>query len=169
MEYARLLPRNDDKNQPIRSLFDNQNENIKQELARIADLSYVGFAANVILAAKHHIKAINPLEYAYNTLNCSLRNITLETKSAEYQLVKCYMDSTSAGNQELVHLFTVNRAEEEARFRPFEKEANRKLLWHGSRVGNFMGILKQGLRVSPRTSATNVSCRYQKIFLKYQC
>ncbi|OAD03837.1 hypothetical protein MUCCIDRAFT_125379, partial [Mucor lusitanicus CBS 277.49] len=35
------------------------------------------------------------------------------------------------------------------------KEANRKLLWHGSRVGNFMGILKQGLRATPRTSSKN--------------
>lgn len=75
-------------------------------------------------------------------------------------MIKNYMQSTSNGNHELVHLLAVNRGDEENRFRPFEKESNRKLLWHGSRVGNFMGILKQGLRVSPRTSSFNVSNSY---------
>lgn len=159
VEYARLLPRNDELNKPIRSLFDHNGENLRAEYARLADLSYVGFAANVLLAAKHHINEINPLEYAYHTLNCSFRNISIETETEEYQLVKNYMQSTSQGNHELVHLMAVNRAEEEKRFRPFETEDNRQLLWHGSRVGNFMGILKQGLRISPRTSNSNVSKR----------
>lgn len=119
------------------------------------DLSYVGFAANVILAAKHHLNTINPLQYAYHALNCSLRPI--EPESTEYQLIHNYMQSTTTGTYELVNLLAVNRADEEQRFRPFEQEANRKLLWHGSRIGNFMGILKQGLRVSPRTSTSNVS------------
>lgn len=157
VEYARLLPRTEGENKPIRSLFDNNGDNIKREHARMADLSYVGFAANVILAAKHHINEINPLEYAYHTLNCSFKTISFDQDPTEFQLVKNYMQSTSHGNQELVHLMSINRADEESRFRPFEKEENRQLLWHGSRIGNFMGILKQGLRISPRTSASNVS------------
>lgn len=152
LEYARLLPRRDSGNKPVRSLLNN---NLKEELSMIEDLSYVGFAANVILAAKHHIDSTNPLQYAYQALNCSLRKI--ESDAAEHQLIKKYIQSTSNGNYDLVHLLGVNRADEENRFRPFEKEENRMLLWHGSRIGNFMGILKQGLRVCPRTSSLNVS------------
>ena len=163
LEYARLLPRSDDENQPVRSLFDSQGQNLRSEYSRLADLSYVGFAANVLLAAKHNINTMNPLEYAYHTLNCSFRNIGSETEASEYQLVKNYIQSTSQGNQKLVHLMAVSRSEEEERFRPFEKETNRKLLWHGSRIGNIMGILKQGLRISPRTTSSNVSNSFSKL------
>lgn len=45
--------------------------------------------------------------------------------------------------------FKVSRKGEYQRFRPFEELTNRKLLWHGSRVTNFAGILSQGLRIAP--------------------
>ncbi|KAK4515576.1 uncharacterized protein ATC70_010527 [Mucor velutinosus] len=153
--YSRLLPRHGEANQAIRSLYNHDNSVIRDELSKLADLSYVGFAANVILAAKHHVDSINPLDYAFRTLDCSLKSMSPSDDLNEYQLVTKYMNSTSKSKFDLVHLFAVNRADEAARFRPFEKEANRKLLWHGSRVGNFMGILKQGLRATPRTSSKN--------------
>ncbi|KAL7332977.1 hypothetical protein PS15p_201946 [Mucor circinelloides] len=153
--YSRLLPRHGEANHAIRSLYNHDNSVIKNELSKLADLSYVGFAANVILAAKHHVDSINPLDYAFRTLDCSLRSMSPSEDLNEYQLVSNYMNSTSKSKFEMVHLFAVNRADEATRFRPFEKEANRKLLWHGSRVGNFMGILKQGLRATPRTSSKN--------------
>jgi len=43
----------------------------------------------------------------------------------------------------------VKRRGEAARYRPFSKLHNRQLLWHGSRVSNFAGILSQGLRIAP--------------------
>lgn len=49
----------------------------------------------------------------------------------------------------LFQLFTVQREGEAKRFKPFKKLHNRKLLWHGSRVTNFAGILSQGLRIAP--------------------
>lgn len=157
------MPHTGEANKPIRSLYSYDNSAIFQELSKIEDLSYVGFAANVILAAKHHVDSINPLDYAYHTLNCSLKNVSPMDSASESQLIQRYMGSQE---HELVHLFTVNRADEESRFRPFENEPDRKLLWHGSRVGNFMGILKQGLRVTPRTSnVINVSNHNLKLLI----
>lgn len=34
-------------------------------------------------------------------------------------------------------------------FKPYEKHHNRQLLWHGSRMTNWVGILSQGLRIAP--------------------
>ena len=34
-------------------------------------------------------------------------------------------------------------------FKPFSKFENRQLLWHGSRLTNYAGILSQGLRIAP--------------------
>ena len=41
------------------------------------------------------------------------------------------------------------REGEEERFEPFAHDPNRQLLWHGSLLSNFVGILSQGLRIAP--------------------
>ena len=40
-------------------------------------------------------------------------------------------------------------AGEAERFKPFNKLHNKRLLWHGSRLTNWCGILSQGLRIAP--------------------
>ena len=41
------------------------------------------------------------------------------------------------------------RKGERQKYRPFKDLHNRKLLWHGSRSTNYVGILSQGLRIAP--------------------
>ncbi|QQP50788.1 Poly polymerase, partial [Caligus rogercresseyi] len=43
----------------------------------------------------------------------------------------------------------VNRKGESKKFKPFRKLPNRHLLWHGSRLTNYAGILSQGLKIAP--------------------
>lgn len=44
---------------------------------------------------------------------------------------------------EVLEVFSVARHGEKKRYKPFSKIANRMLLWHGSRITNFAGILSQ--------------------------
>ena len=44
---------------------------------------------------------------------------------------------------------SVDREGERPRFETKKHIGNRKLLWHGSRLTNFAGILSQGLRIAP--------------------
>jgi poly [ADP-ribose] polymerase len=46
-------------------------------------------------------------------------------------------------------VFEVEREGETERFAPWGKNTNRKLLWHGSGLQNWVGILSQGLRIAP--------------------
>jgi hypothetical protein len=46
-------------------------------------------------------------------------------------------------------IFEIARFGENMRYLPFEKLPNKKLLWHGSRTTNFIGILSEGLRIAP--------------------
>lgn len=46
-------------------------------------------------------------------------------------------------------IFEVDREGEGERFKEFEDAKNRTLLWHGSRLTNWVGILSQGLRIAP--------------------
>jgi len=46
-------------------------------------------------------------------------------------------------------IFEIHRYGEEERFKPWKDDDNRVLLWHGSRLTNFVGIISQGLRIAP--------------------
>ena len=52
------------------------------------------------------------------------------------------------------HIYSVDRQGSLARFNPWQRLHNRKLLWHGSRVSNMMGILSEGLRIAPPEAPT---------------
>lgn len=111
---------------------------------------------------------LQELEIAYNLLKSSGKNTgiddhysqlnteitVIDENTTEYDIVKQYIKNTHAETHdmydlELMHLFAVKRQGEEKRFKPFKKLHNRQLLWHGSRLTNFAGILSQGLRIAP--------------------
>jgi len=49
----------------------------------------------------------------------------------------------------VLNVFRMDRKGESDRYRAFETTNNRMLLWHGSRLTNFVGIISQGLRIAP--------------------
>ncbi|XP_076264902.1 poly-(ADP-ribose) polymerase [Rhynchophorus ferrugineus] len=78
----------------------------------------------------------------------------LDKKSEEFQIIKEYVKNTHAETHDTYDLdiedvFLVKREGESKRYKPFKKLHNRKLLWHGSRITNYAGILSQGLRIAP--------------------
>ncbi|KAM3698736.1 hypothetical protein ACB098_06G210000 [Castanea mollissima] len=50
---------------------------------------------------------------------------------------------------DIVQIFRVSREGEFERFKKFNSVKNRMLLWHGSRLTNWTGILSEGLRIAP--------------------
>ena len=48
-----------------------------------------------------------------------------------------------------IKVFKLERKGEEETYKPMKELGNRKLLWHGSGMTNFLGILSQGLRIAP--------------------
>ncbi len=53
---------------------------------------------------------------------------------------------------QLEAVYGVARQGEAARFAAFRDLPNHRLLWHGSRLTNFVGILAEGLRIAPPTA-----------------
>ncbi|CAO3639521.1 unnamed protein product [Cunninghamella echinulata] len=153
--YYRLLPRPSDFSKGgITPIL--QHYVLNKEKARLLEIGYVNFSANVLLAAKYRASEINSMDYAYRSLGCQLTDILEGT--AEYNMINKYMTSTSGhytGTYQISNIFSIHRQDEVERYKPFENNFNRKLLWHGSRTENFMGILKQGLLLKP--SRANIS------------
>ncbi|XP_021763201.1 poly [ADP-ribose] polymerase 2-like [Chenopodium quinoa] len=94
----------------------------------------------------------DPLYAQYERLHCQL--IPVEVDSEEFSMIQKYTKNTHAKthsdyNVDIVHVFRVSRQREEEQFKKFASSRNRMLLWHGSRLTNWTGILSQGLRIAP--------------------
>ncbi|KAM0949661.1 putative NAD(+) ADP-ribosyltransferase transcription regulator SAP family [Dioscorea sansibarensis] len=93
------------------------------------------------------------LDEKYNKLHCSIA--PLPHDSEDYLLVEQYLLNTHAPTHkdwtlELEEVYALVREGEIDKYAPHrDKLENKMLLWHGSRVTNFVGILNQGLRIAP--------------------
>ncbi|XP_015905650.1 poly [ADP-ribose] polymerase 1 [Parasteatoda tepidariorum] len=94
----------------------------------------------------------DPVDEHYEKLKTDIE--VLDPKSEEFQTVQTYLKNTHASTHnhyglKLKDVFKINRHGEEERYKEFKNLHNKKLLWHGSRLTNFVGILSQGLRIAP--------------------
>ncbi|XVF32425.1 hypothetical protein REPUB_Repub17cG0081600 [Reevesia pubescens] len=93
------------------------------------------------------------LDEKYKKVNCDIT--PLPHDSEDFRLIEKYLLATHAPTHtewtlELEEVFSLEREGEFDKFAPYrEKLNNRMLLWHGSRLTNFVGILNQGLRIAP--------------------
>ncbi|TRY98940.1 hypothetical protein DNTS_016995 [Danionella cerebrum] len=92
----------------------------------------------------------HPLDRQYHALHCQLQ--PLDPISDEYKVIDRYLQSTHAPTHTdytmtLLDVFAVDREGEKDLFH--SEIQNKMLLWHGSRLTNWVGILSQGLRVAP--------------------
>ncbi|KAJ7972680.1 Poly [ADP-ribose] polymerase [Quillaja saponaria] len=93
------------------------------------------------------------LDDKYKKLHCDISPLLHD--SEDYRLIEKFLHTTHAPTHtnwslELEEVFSLEREGEFDKFAPMrEKVGNRMLLWHGSRMTNFVGILNQGLRIAP--------------------
>ena len=92
----------------------------------------------------------------YKQLNCDIRSISKDEPI--YSTLNKYLTATIDKKESdnlyyyrenrlsLLKAYELNRHGEKKKFKDF---GNKKLLWHGSRMTNFVGILSQGLRIAP--------------------
>uniref|UniRef100_T1IQQ9 Poly [ADP-ribose] polymerase n=1 Tax=Strigamia maritima TaxID=126957 RepID=T1IQQ9_STRMM len=129
--------------------LDNE-EVIKQKIEMLNNLLEIEVAYSLLQGENDSSK--DPIDAHYEKLKTEIE--VLDRKSEEFDLIQKYVKNTHASthNQyglEIIDVFKVVRQGEAKRFKPFKKLHNRKLLWHGSRVTNYAGILSQGLRIAP--------------------
>ena len=94
----------------------------------------------------------DPIDLHFNKLKCDME--VLHRDSDEFSIILKYVENTHAATHSSYKLvvedvFKIVRDGEESRYEEYKNLHNRKLLWHGSRLTNFAGILSQGLRIAP--------------------
>ncbi|CAG0918266.1 unnamed protein product [Notodromas monacha] len=96
--------------------------------------------------------AENTVDDYYKQLQTDLK--VVDETDEIYKTICKYVDQTHAATHatyklKVKSIFSISRQGEAKRFKPFKDLHNRQLLWHGSRLTNYAGILKQGLRIAP--------------------
>ncbi|PRP83966.1 hypothetical protein PROFUN_08650 [Planoprotostelium fungivorum] len=94
----------------------------------------------------------NPIDLHYKGLNTEI--VSLDSTEKTYKILQKYVRDTHGPTHQtytlsVTDIFTVAREGQDQYFAPFSKHDNRQLLWHGSRLTNWVGILSQGLRIAP--------------------
>ena len=88
------------------------------------------------------------LDQNYKKLGCTIK--TLDHKGADYKLLHEYFENTKGPGFTRVSVGDIYEIDRPSEKTTFDKSiGNHMLLWHGSRITNFVGILSQGLRIAP--------------------
>jgi len=86
----------------------------------------------------------------YQSLNAEIHPLSDPKMNA---LIHKYIEqtkgSTHSSKLAIKQIYEVSRKGENERFNKTSTFGNRQLLWHGSRLSNFVGIISQGLRIAP--------------------
>lgn len=119
---------------------------LKEKMELLESLRNVEIASKIVLGALHRQDTLNPYDYCYMSLKTEI--VPLNAEDAESKLVRLYAEN-GGNSRKIVNLFRVRREEEGERIHQHDTVQNRMLLWHGSAVTNFLGILTQGLKIAP--------------------
>eukprot|EP00742_Colponemidia_sp_Colp-10_P000975 GILJ01001057.1.p1 GENE.GILJ01001057.1~~GILJ01001057.1.p1 ORF type:complete len:855 (-),score=177.28 GILJ01001057.1:120-2531(-) len=127
-------------------------QTLKAKLQMIESLADIEIATKLLEDEGGEDSEEPAVDVHYKRLKTEM--VPVDRSEEEFKLVQQYVKNTHAAthNQyslEIEDLFKLEREGEESLFQDYKDFENRQLLWHGSRLTNFVGILSQGLRIAP--------------------
>lgn len=145
--FYELIPDSRYKNCPVPPIENSYMLSEKSNM--INSLLDFEISSKIILGALNRIFKINPLDYCFQALN--VRAACLSKSSSEFKIIQQYVQNShsTGGDDFLMNVFAIERRGEAQRISQWNHLKNKMLLWHGSKLANFVGILSQGLRVAP--------------------
>ncbi|KAJ3341560.1 hypothetical protein HDU83_006579, partial [Entophlyctis luteolus] len=114
-----------------------------KEMMRINSLKQYDTGLKILFAASYNRLRYNPVDYTYGSLRT--RMTPLES-GPECDILMKWISQTSNG-VDVLNVFGLDRDWESASFQ--HHHGNKRLLFHGSKMSNMLGILKHGLQVAP--------------------
>ena len=122
-------------------------QQLKHEIELLEALDDIEVAFSALKTDENN--RLNPIDQNYEQLKCKLNPVDKTTEV--YQLIDKYLQSTHAAThqQYKMQIEDIFEVEKEGEKESFNDVGNKMLLWHGSRLTNFAGIMSQGLRIAP--------------------
>lgn len=156
--YYSVIPHAFGRNRPP---IITDNTRLKKEielLESLSDMKDAELLMKVDKARSSEDRSVHPADKQFQGLG--MEEVTpLDHRSDEFRELSRYLNSTTGQTHHVSYniqdIFRIERRGEKDRFEACDlastaaKDTDTRLLWHGSRVTNFGGILGQGLRIAP--------------------
>lgn len=126
-------------------------EAVKEKIKMMEAITDIEVAATLMKEGKSG-GSLNQVDIKYRKLKAKLE--PLEKHTQEYSFIEQYVTNSHAQVHnnfkiEIDNVFKLEREGEAERFQQYSRLPNHRLLWHGSRFTNYIGIITQGLRIAP--------------------
>ena len=155
-QFYSQIPHNLGFKKMINFIIDSK-EKIKEKIDMINSLSDMKITLHILETSDDNEDFQNQEEKqlydCFKKLNCDIRSISKDEEI--FSKLNKYLTSRIKSNESenyyynklsLIKAYEIKRFGENEKFKDY---GNKKLLWHGSRITNFVGILSQGLRIAP--------------------
>lgn len=122
---------------------------VHSKLNLVQSLLHLGVSSQLTLAAQLRAPELNPTDYIYQCLQCSMERLSPDAQ--ETQILLQYIHNTADSCAPSVKsIYRLDRSGEAERLSKCSLGGDRRaLLFHGTNNANLLGILARGLLVSP--------------------
>jgi len=105
----------------------------------------IEMASKILLGAHGKKEEYNPLEYCL--LATGTEMVYLKPEEPEFKLISQYVANTTTNHRgpKIVRIVKVAREQDSKKFK--SDIESKRLLFHGSKVSNFLSLLSQGMKV----------------------
>lgn len=120
---------------------------MRDKMKLLEALAEIQVAVN---AMKKESDILNPIDRHYEQLDCKIEPMDKDEQMVD--IIEEYLQKNHAPTHnnyklKLLEVYAVTKTNEKENFK--SEYDNRMLLWHGSRMTNWAGILSQGLKIAP--------------------
>ncbi|KAE9344568.1 hypothetical protein PF008_g9164 [Phytophthora fragariae] len=152
-EFYSLIPHDFGRSLPP-VIATNDDLKLKLDLLEVLSNLEISQMLQKQEAEKPKGPAIHPLDRHYDMLNTNME--PMDKSGNEYKIIEKFIEKTNGGRKlDINTILKIGRPDEEGHKDVLRSVDNHKLLWHGSRLSNFVGILSQGLRIAPPEAPAN--------------
>lgn len=160
-KFYSVIPHDFGFRKMIEFILDDE-EKVKEKLNMLQALTDMKLTTKMLSQGGNQDEDI--LDQNYKKLNCNLKPLNKVFNKPIWDLIeKCVDNTKEHWKVDIKDIFEVEREGESDRFDT--SIGNNKLLWHGSRITNYGGILSQGLRIAPPEAPAVIFL----IFFKFFC
>ena len=129
----------------------NNTDIIKNYLEKIEDLKNLKIAYTTIESSANINSDIHPADDLYSKVRTEIKAV--DENSDVWKVIQEYIQNTQGATHhshgELVDIYEIMREDERERQKELDAVGNVHLLWHGTRLSNYISILKLGLVLRP--------------------
>jgi len=147
--FYELIPHSEFRRSAIEPISNERS--LKEKLDLLDSLTDYELATKILFGAHLKEAEVNPLDYVYSVLDIRLE--VIHTVTEEFKLLHNYVKN-SAAHTKVKNIFRLQRKGEAEKIAPWKELGNNMLLYHGSKLSNFLGIMSQGLKIAPPEAPT---------------